>query len=1120
MRQSLVNHRWTIRVRPAPIVRLLLLFGIILIGPGWARAQTWNGSASDLWSNASNWTPNTVPNSSSASVVITNTTNNPVLIDISPTIANLTLGNTTTNDSLTQNNGQSLTIAGGTSAGSLAIATGSTFTLGSTGSDTDLILAGTTGSTITLSGGGTLALSNNFNNRIYSTSGDTLVNSAGNTIQGSGQIGINNGGYAFTLNNQGTIDANHSTPLQVAPSNAVTNTGTLEATAGGTLNLGGTFSNSGGVIQSVGSGSTVNLGGTAASTINGGTLTTSGGGVLTADNSTLNGVTISSGSTLTLDNGAAAVLQGTITNHGTIAQTSSGSDTDIQLSGAVTLSGGTLSMSGNFNNRIYGITGSDSLNNSGTIQGSGQIGINNGGFAFTLTNNGTIDANLSSASNGALSVAPTNTVTNNGTLEATAGGTLNLGGTFNNASGVILSSGNDGAGTNSTVNLGGTAASTINGGTLTTSGTGVLTLDNSTLNGVTISSGSTVTLDNGATTVLQGTNTNHGTIAQNSTGSNTDIQLSGAVTLSGGTLSMSSNFNNRIYGPTGTESLVNDAGSTIQGSGQIGINNGGFAFTLTNNGTIDANQSAAALQVAPTTAVTNSGTLEATAGGTLVLTGGTFNNTSTGLILATGSGSIVDLAGSTITGGTLTTTSAGVIQNNGTATIDGTTSAPTISAGSTLTLDNGTTTILKGTIINHGTIAQNSSGGLSDMQLSGPVTLNGTGALVMSNNFNNRIYGITNDAALTNGVNHTIEGAGQLGINNGGFAFTLTNNGTILANQPTTLEIAPTGTTTNNGTFQANSGSTLFMNGTLTNYNPTTSTLTGGTYNAFSGTIEISQASASGGQVIATNAATILLDGASAKIADGSGADILRTFLSTNTAAGRFTIQDEANLTTASTGFSNAGTVNIGANSTFTVGGTNDYIQSGGTTTLVAGTSGLTVAAGHSVDINGGTLQGVGTITGNMVNNGGTVMPGMSGVAGVLTVTGNYTDPPSSHLFIQIGGPSVGNGLSQLDIGGTANLNNGTLDVSLINGFTPTNGELFTILTSGGLSGQFNDNTIVDGRVTFTVEYSPAGFPNDVVLDAHISGAVPEPASLAMLAMGMTGVGACIVRRSRAARRR
>jgi hypothetical protein len=137
-----------------------LALGLLLSCSPAADAQTWNGSASNLWGDASNWTPNAVPNSSTATATITDSTNNPVLIDIAPTIANLTLGSL---DSASLNNAESLTIAGGAGAGSLGVA--GTLTIGSTGSFTDLILAGTSGSTITLSGGGTLALSDSPNNR-------------------------------------------------------------------------------------------------------------------------------------------------------------------------------------------------------------------------------------------------------------------------------------------------------------------------------------------------------------------------------------------------------------------------------------------------------------------------------------------------------------------------------------------------------------------------------------------------------------------------------------------------------------------------------------------------------------------------------------------------------------------------------------------------------------------------------------------------------------------------------------------------------------------------------------------------------------------------------------------
>jgi hypothetical protein len=1267
----------------ATAVPLLLSSGFILFRPGSADAQTWTGTGTNSWNTASNWNPATVPNSSTATVIITNSTGitSVVIGGINPTIANLTLGST---DSVSLNDNQSLTLAGGAGAGTIDIA--GTLNINSGGNNTDLILGGTSGSTITLSGGGTLSLDNRAQNRVYSTAGNTLINSSGNTIQGSGQFGI--GGDSFSFTNNGTVNANQGTALTINTGTTTTNTGTLEATSGGTLNLTGTYTNTGGTIFSTGTNSVVNLGG---ATVDGGTLTTSSGGTINNNGiATLNGVTISTGSTLTLLDNTVTTVQGTITSQGTIAENSGGNNTDLRISGAVTLTGGgTLTMDNRAQNRVYGLTSGAALtndvgftiqgsgqlgigsnafaftnkgvvdanqgaaltvnpgggtNNSGTleattggtlnlvgsyangsgsilsngagsavnlngatitggtlttqnggviqnngsatligvtvssgstltlldntattlqgtvtlngaiaqnsggnntdlilggssstvtltgggsltmddrfqnriyasgsgdtllnsagstIQGSGQLGI--GSNAFTLNNQGTVDANQGAA----LTVNPGIGTTNTGTLEATSGGTLNLNGTYTNTSGTILSTGTNVSLNPSTVNLSG---STINGGTLTTSGGALMFAGNSTLDGVTISGGSTVTQQDNTLTTLMGTITNHGTIAQESGGNNTDLRISGPVLLTGGgTLAMDNRSENRVYGITSGATLTNDVGFTIQGSGQLGI--GSNAFTFTNNGVVDANQSTA-LTVNPGNTTANTGTLEATSGGTLNLVG-VYDNAG-GTILSTGTGSTVNLDGSTIHNGTLTTAGSGAMLI-GQSTLDGV----TITAGSTATQQDNTVANLEGTITNNGTIAVNSGGNNTDLRISGAVTLTGSGTLSLDNRSQNRVYGITSDAALTNDVNHTIQGSGQFGI--GSNAFVFTNNGTVIANQSTALTINPGNGTTNNGTFQANSGSTLVVEGPFTNYNATTSTLTGGRYNAISGTIALTEASTAGGHVIATNAATILLDGAGAKIVDGSNNDILRTFLASNLAAGSLTIQDGALLTTSSTGFSNAGIVNIGAGSALTVGGTNDYVQTGGTTTLSSVSSSLVLATGHSFDLDGGTLQGIGTLHGNLINDGGTVMPGTPGAGGVLSVTGTYIDPPSSQLFIQIGGPDTLHGLSQLVVGGAANLNNGTLDVSLINGFTPTNGELFEILAAGSLSGTFLDNTIVDGNVTFTVVYDPNGFPNTVFLDASVNPSVPEPASWLMLGLGMLGAGALAMRTSHNARGR
>ena len=91
-----------------------------------------------------------------------------------------------------------------------------------------------------------------------------------------------------------------------------------------------------------------------------------------------------------------------------------------------------------------------------------------------------------------------------------------------------------------------------------------------------------------------------------------------------------------------------------------------------------------------------------------------------------------------------------------------------------------------------------------------------------------------------------------------------------------------------------------------------------------------------------------------------------------------------------------------------------------------------------------------------------------------------------------------------LAISGSANLG-GTIDVSLINGFTPMTGETFTVLTAGsGVSGIF---LTIDAPPSITVSYTT----DSVVLNGHT---VPEPASITLLA---AFAGGLLMRRRRIA---
>jgi phosphodiesterase/alkaline phosphatase D-like protein len=709
--------------------------------------------------------------------------------EVSTTLSNVTIPSGTT---ITDGDGEQMVLED-------TITNYGTIALDSGGNNTNLVIDGT----VTLNGTGSIAMGDNSANRILGPNNPATtptLNNTGNTIQGAGVIGD---GENFVLNNQGMIDAMGTNPLLINPLEAVVNASTIEASAGGTLDLQAAVTNTGGTVLATGAGATFQL--DSSSAVTGGTLTAASSGAITVLGSpgsgvttTLSNVTITSGTTIADTNGEQIVLDNTITNNGTIALDSGGNNTNLVISGTVTLNGaGSVAMGDNTANRILPAHNSaanpDTLINSAgnTIQGAGVIG---DGASFVLNNQGVVEAKGTNP----LLINPTQAVVNTATIEASAGGTLDLQAAITNSSGTILATG-----ANSAVNL---AGATISGGTLTTASAGIIETagGNSSLSGVTISQGSTVSGEDGSQTFLQGMITNNGTIALDSGGDNTNLVISGTVTLNGsGLITMTDNGANRILGPNNpatTPTLNNTTGNTIQGAGVIGD---GAGFVLNNQGLIDA-MGSTPLLINPTQAVVNTATIEASAGGTLDLQAAITNTG--GTILATGASSVVNVtSNATITGGTLTTAAGGVMQNPGSnATLNGV----TISAGSTFTGDDDSSTTLQGTITNHGTIALNSGGNNTNLVISGTVSLTGGGIVTVANNFANRIYGTFGSETLTN-VDNTIEGGGVIGD---GHLGVFDNMGTVLASQSTPLTIDAT-TITNEGTYQVNGGSTVAVTG-------------------------------------------------------------------------------------------------------------------------------------------------------------------------------------------------------------------------------------------------------------------------------------------------------------------
>jgi hypothetical protein len=302
--------------------------------------------------------------------------------------------------------------------------------------------------------GGVLAIADTVTNSGETASGDIDAVGEGSIID---LIGGSIDGGAATIGAGALLEA---TGGASSPSTlegvTVTDKGTLEATDSTTLTLQGTTVNaSGGVVEAVDAG----VGGTTGTpppsailldnaTINDGTLTTLVGGIIetvAGSTGTLNGVTISNSSAVTVVDGSTLTLKGIITNDGTVALNSTGDATTLAIGDYVTLTGGgmvTLSdvaaTSSTTSSSVAGIAagvvigGSSATNqiiasgttaanpftltnSNDTITGAGAIG--EGDRTLTLDNqtHGAIDATGANP----LTINTGNHVTNAGIVEAT-----------------------------------------------------------------------------------------------------------------------------------------------------------------------------------------------------------------------------------------------------------------------------------------------------------------------------------------------------------------------------------------------------------------------------------------------------------------------------------------------------------------------------------------------------------------------------------------------------------------------------------------------------------------------------------------------------------------------------
>src|ERR1700722_3442757 len=264
---------------------------------GQTRLSVWTDVGGDsLWSDASNWLPSGAPNNGTGGFTDYNVVigaPSPTNVDSTFTIDSMTVTNlglvNILGSSVLNLNGPTLTNNSTITVNSAAQFAGTTFNLNG----------------VTVSGTGTIVLNDDDATTTAALDGTFILGST-SAITGRGQINA-----AFT--NNGTVNANiagHGITLTTDS----TNNKTMEST-GGTL----TFSS---IIITQGAGGQVLAGSNgltdiANSTVSGGTLATTGGGVIQIDgNSSVTSIT--NQGTLNVVGGSTLNVNGNLTDSGTI----------------------------------------------------------------------------------------------------------------------------------------------------------------------------------------------------------------------------------------------------------------------------------------------------------------------------------------------------------------------------------------------------------------------------------------------------------------------------------------------------------------------------------------------------------------------------------------------------------------------------------------------------------------------------------------------------------------------------------------------------------------------------------------------------------------------------------
>jgi hypothetical protein len=793
-------------------------------------------------------------------------------------------------------------------------------------------------------------------------------------------------------------------------------------------------------------------------TLSGGTLT--GAGNLTVDNALTWTGGAMSGPGHTAANGTAEfggsgpALSGRIFDNAGTAQVDNG--TTVTLVGSAVFNnqaGGTLTLQGTGSLGNF-FSSSGQINNAGLVVKSG-LGSSIASVAVPFDNSGTIDIKS---------------------------GTLGVGGGLTNEGAISVES-----------NAVGSVGDGSSSGDFSLAGGSVLDLTRT----FTLQAGATAEVAAGSTLQIDGAVTQQGA----------------TVTLAAGsTLAVGTNFSGGSYTLTG--------GASVSGAGAVQLNSNNSQMTVNGGAAIDnlslfggtvTLTAAGALEVGSLTqsggAVTGAGSL--TVDNALTWTGGTMTGPGHTVVNGTAEFGGGSFSGPELSGRILDNAGAAQVDNGAGLSIDNSAVFNNQATGTLTLLGTGSlrSSFASGQFNNAGLLVKS---GLGNSTSTVAATIDNTGTVDVQSGTLSVTAALTNEGTFS--VENTavcIVGAGSSGGDfslAGGSLLDLTNTFTLRAGA--TAEVAAGSTLQIDSAVTQQGGTTVTLAaGSILTVGPNffgSYTLTGGASVSGAGAVQLngnnSQMTVSGGAAIdhlSLSAGSITLTAAGA-LEVGS----LTQSGGTVTGAGTLTVDNALTWT----GGQMSGPGHTVINGTAEFGGGPNNLALNGRILDNAGAaqvdSGVTVGFNNSAVFNnqaGATLTLVGTgslggsFTSGQLNNAGLLLKTGAGtqstislpvvnsgtveiVLGTLVINGNYTQTAGGALTIHLAGVTPGTTFGQMQVNGRATLD-GTLNVLLDGGFTPSAGNSFRILTFQSRSGDFNTENFPDlgGGLFFNPAYDSSG---------------------------------------------